>query len=361
MKLGARIIKTGIAIVISLYLASLITDEYAVVAGISALFAMQPSVNKSFQTVIDRTQGTFIGGLLAVFIVTAVGNHLIIIGFTSVILIALLAKINLSHVTGFAVVAQIIIMEHHGDDFLMTALIRVTTVLVGVISAAIVNMFFLPPKYDTKLYQQNFEISNDIFKWVRLSISGSTEFIVVKEDIEDIHKRIKSLDTLYDLFKNEKVYFKKHIHSNTRRIVLFKEMIKTTRRGYDLLRRIHVNENDMLHLPEELHVRLKFELDEILTVHEDLLMKITDKAHIATTADTHKVMSQFDTPLISAVLEELKSKEEQQYNKEHIIQVVGALFEYKEQIEYFDMIMNSFYTYHTEDEKVTIDVEEIKA
>ena len=47
MKLGARILKTGIAIVLALLIAQLIGLPSPVFAGIAAIFAVQPTIYRS--------------------------------------------------------------------------------------------------------------------------------------------------------------------------------------------------------------------------------------------------------------------------------------------------------------------------
>lgn len=56
LKLGARILKTGIAIILAVSIASLLPSSAGMitVAGISAVVAMQPSVYRSFKTIIDQ-------------------------------------------------------------------------------------------------------------------------------------------------------------------------------------------------------------------------------------------------------------------------------------------------------------------
>ena len=63
MKLGARIFKTGIAIVLSLYSAQLLHSPSPVFAGIAAIFAIQPTIYRSYLTIIEQIQGNLIGAV----------------------------------------------------------------------------------------------------------------------------------------------------------------------------------------------------------------------------------------------------------------------------------------------------------
>ena len=66
MKLGARVFKTGVAIVFSLFIADLLQLPSPVFAGIAAIFAIQPSIYRSYLTVIEQVQSNLIGAAIAV-------------------------------------------------------------------------------------------------------------------------------------------------------------------------------------------------------------------------------------------------------------------------------------------------------
>ncbi|MGL4818572.1 MAG: aromatic acid exporter family protein, partial [Bacilli bacterium] len=66
MKFGARVLKTGIAIMVALYAAEWLGLPSPVFAGIAATFAMQPSIYRSYITVLEQIQANIIGAVFAV-------------------------------------------------------------------------------------------------------------------------------------------------------------------------------------------------------------------------------------------------------------------------------------------------------
>ena len=66
MKFGARILKTGIAIILALYLAELLNSPAPVLSGIAAIFAIQPTIYRSYQSVLEQIQGNIIGAIVAI-------------------------------------------------------------------------------------------------------------------------------------------------------------------------------------------------------------------------------------------------------------------------------------------------------
>lgn len=97
LRLGARIFKTGIAIILAMSIASLLPDDVGLkaLAGVSAVVAMQPSIYRSFKTVSDQALGNIIGAILSVTMVTIFSDNFIIMGVTVIVLIAILFKFNL--------------------------------------------------------------------------------------------------------------------------------------------------------------------------------------------------------------------------------------------------------------------------
>ncbi|MEJ9315158.1 aromatic acid exporter family protein, partial [Priestia megaterium] len=56
MKLGARILKTGIAITLSLLLGEFLSLPSPIFAAIAAVFAIQPSIYRSYLTILEQIQ-----------------------------------------------------------------------------------------------------------------------------------------------------------------------------------------------------------------------------------------------------------------------------------------------------------------
>src|SRR5690606_34445424 len=109
MRLGARIFKTGIAISLALFLASLLELPTPIFAGVAAVFAIQPSIYRSYITLLDQFYGNLIGATIAVIFVLTIGSNYITIGFAAVLTIAIMLKLKLSNPVSLALVTVIII------------------------------------------------------------------------------------------------------------------------------------------------------------------------------------------------------------------------------------------------------------
>ena len=59
-------------------------------------------------------------------------------------------------------------------------MIRFVTILVGVLAAFIVNLVFLPPKYEVKLFRKIYILQDDIIRWTRLAVRQASEHTSTK-------------------------------------------------------------------------------------------------------------------------------------------------------------------------------------
>ncbi|MBD5014251.1 aromatic acid exporter family protein, partial [Xanthomonas citri pv. citri] len=91
----------------------------------------------SFLIIIDQVQANIIGAVIATVFGLIFGPSPIMIGLTAVIVITIMLKLKIEHTISIALVTVIAILESAGDDFLMFALIRTSTVILGVLSSFI--------------------------------------------------------------------------------------------------------------------------------------------------------------------------------------------------------------------------------
>ncbi|EKU45243.1 FUSC family protein [Staphylococcus massiliensis] len=358
MKLGARILKTGIAIILAVAVASLLphNPSMTAVAGISAVVAMQPTVYRTLKTIVDQFQGNVIGAILAVIMVTLFGSNFVIMGATVILLIAILYKMKIAHVATLASVTALIIMGQHDGSFYMSAFFRFVLVMIGVLSSFIVNLTFLPPKFETKLYHNSMNISTEIFQLFKLVLNESMEFHHIKDDVQAIKTRVNKLDQLYLLFKEERRSFsRKKSFEQTRKKVLFNQLVLTTRRAYDVLRKMHRYQNDLHLLGPDLLLQVQLEIHDLITYHEQVLISISKNSHFDVIENLTHIKNPQKTPLFEAFKHELIDHPDQDaYNYENIMQIIASIEEYRNHIEHLDVIRLSFFKYHHSDRELNI-------
>lgn len=345
MKLGARIFKTGIAITLALYLASWLGLPTPVFAGIAAIFAIQPSIYRSFLTIVDQVQANIIGAATAIIFGLIFEPSPIIIGLTAVIVITINLKLKIENTISIALVTVIAILESSGDNFLWFALVRTGTVILGVLSAFLVNLIFLPPKYETKLVSHIVENTDEVIKWIRLLTRKTTEHSMLKEDIEKLKEKMMKVDHLYLLYKEERSYLKRSTYVKQRKLVLFRQAIIASNRALDALKKLHRLENEFYHMPEEFQETLVEELDYLLHWHERILMRFVGRIKTQDHVDLHEEGDVYKQHLTESFLKNQdKLKEELlDYN---MLTIMASTVEYREQLEHLETLLSSFQTYH---------------
>ncbi|WP_174732538.1 FUSC family protein [Mesobacillus harenae] len=354
MKLGARIFKTGIAIILALFLAGMFDLPAPVFAGIAAIFAVQPTIYRSYLSIIEQIQGNIIGALTAVVFVLVLGNNFIIVGLAAIIVITVNIKLKLENTIALSLVTLLAIMESPGEDFIQFAAIRFSTVILGVLSAFLVNLVFLPPKYENKLYNKNAHLTEEILRWIRLSSRHASEHQLLKIDIEKLKDRIIKLDQLYLMYKEERSYFKRNDIVKARKLVIYRQMITSTKAGLETLKSLHRYDNELTQMPLEFQESIQHQLDCLINHHEQLLLRFIGKIRSEISyqegeiclnrrelfdlfLDQQKKLADTDTPMLY-----------------HMMQLVSVIMAYGEQVEHLDTLINSFKSYHREENAVVI-------
>lgn len=347
MKLGARIVKTGVAIVLALFVAELLQLPNTVFAGIAAIFAIQPSIYRSYLKILEQIQGNVIGAIVAVTFVLIFGHQLIVIGLAAVVIILIMNKLKLEASISMALVMMIAIMEIQGDEFLSFALLRFITIVIGVFAAFLVNLLFMPPKYETKLFQSIHQAQDEIIRWTRLAGRQASDHIATKKSLTKLKERLVQIDLTYSLFQEERSYFKKTSKAKTRKLVIYRQMIATSRSSYDVLAKLHKYENELIDLPEHFRIMVQDRLDVLLTYHEQLHLKFVGKLkseNLTTDSNEdyiqrHEVMEVFAKKIAL-------TKEEEEFSTYHLLHVLSAILYYEEQLEHLDKLITFIQKHH---------------
>lgn len=357
MKLGARIFKTGVAIVFSLFIAELLQLPSPVFAGIAAIFAIQPSIYRSYLTVIEQIQSNLIGAAIAVIFALVFGNHIIAVGFAAIVAISIMLKFKLEKTVSLALVTVIAIMEIQSDEFLTFALIRFCTILVGVISAFVVNLVFLPPKFETKLFNSIHYTQDEIIRWIRIASRNAADHQSSKQAISQLKGRLERIDQIYSFFKEERVYTKKATHSKGRKAVIYRELIEISYNSLEVLKRLHLHENELNDLPEHFRMMITERLDSLLTYHEQLHLKFIGKLK-ADHMEWHgpEAFIQRQEVMNIFVQQIALTQIEEEFSTYHLLHLLSSILKYEEQLEHVDKLITAYQNFHSKE--LTVQIEE---
>lgn len=359
MKLGARILKTGLAIIFALYIADLLNLPSPVFAGIAAIFAIQPSIYRSYLTILEQIQSNLIGAAIAVSFGLLFGHQYVAVGLAAIITISIVIRLGLENCISLSLVTVIAILEVQDGDFLTFGLIRFVTVLIGVLAAFIVNLVFLPPRYETRLFQSINLLQDEIIRWTRLAVRQASEHTSTKQSLRKLKEHHLKLNQLYLFYKEERRYIKNEKHVKARKLVVYRQMITTSKKSLEVLQRLHLHENELSKLPEQFHIMIQERLDFLLTYHEQLFLKYSGKLkpdHKAWIGQEeylqrNEVMDIFAEQI--AISRE--NDEEEEFSSYHLLHILSRILDYEENLEHLDTLIMSYQNHHGDEIKLEIE------
>ncbi|KGX87683.1 hypothetical protein N781_11620 [Pontibacillus halophilus JSM 076056 = DSM 19796] len=348
MKVGARMLKTGLAVALALYVASLIGAS-SVFAGVAALFSIQPSIYRSYQSIVEQVQANIIGALSAFIVVLTLGNDPFIIGFTMVIVIGVCIRFNLNENTILlALVAVIAIMETTDMPFLQFTGIRFTALMLGVFASFIVNLFFLPPKYETKLFQKLEKTTEEVLQWLRVTTRHMNDRPSLNEEIDRLQQEIVTIDHTYSLYKEERNYFKKARYQKARKLIVFRRMTLTLKDSFDVLKSFSRLEKEMDRIPPEFRKVLVEELDEVIHSHEKMMLTIMGRIRVGQ-KDEQQIISEPDIPKLVDSLIDLYEDQPKNEDKLMLLPLATKLMDYHRQLQKFKRITFVYQNHHPDE------------
>lgn len=346
MRLGARMLKTGLAVAIALYTATLFGFPSTVFAGIAAVFAIQPSIYQSFKTIIQQLQANIIGVGLATLMTYTLGNDPFVVGFTTILIIGICRYLKMERSTvSIALVAVIGVMETTQMEVYQFAILRFSSLMLGIFSAFLVNLLFIPPKYETTLFQHIEKLTSEILQSIRLTTRHMSDDLSLKEEIRRLETDSKRMDELYVLFSQERVYLRKNRLAKTRKLVVFRQLINTTHKSLSVLKTTQRIDHliDSLEVPDTVQHLLIQEVDKVIHAHEHLILgfmkriKQKDKASIQT--------SKSDIPRLVGSL--LDFFQENEFDHFTFLPLAAALMEYHYELMHLQTLLHSYEKFHT--------------
>ncbi|WP_100406413.1 FUSC family protein [Bacillus solitudinis] len=355
MKLGARIFKTGLAIILSFHLAIWFELEPPMFAALAAAFAIQPSIYRTFQTILDQIQANFIGAVLGIIFVMTFGHEPFVVGLVVVVAIAIILKVKLESSTiPLAIVTIIVVMESPSESFIEFSVSRFVLIMVGVLAAFIVNLVFIPPRYETKLYYKIQKASEDIMQWTMLLIRKDSDHRMLKKDITRLEEQMVQLENLYILYKEERNYFLKNKYAKARKVVLFRQMVITTQKALFVLKNLERRSDEMHSLPEELQKKIESQLDQLTNYHDRILLRYVGKVTSQPAEEIINGINQGKIELTTLFVQLYEQENTDQHQWIHTLPMFSQIIEYQEQLEHLDNLVDSFFSYHKDENYVRI-------
>ena len=241
--IGPRMMKTGIAVTLTLVITGLLNMELEIVAAIAAVLAMQPSIMRSFaylKEVVIANSVAVIFSLLGIFLL---GNHPLSVGVVVIISIAINVRLGLNKTVSLTVLTIITMMLASDDGFNSMYIInRISLVVIGVMSAFIVNVVIFPPKHQKMLFIKIENAVDRTLFLLRVIPNKTMSVPTLKVEDREIEKLITKIKDYYDILVEERsrLFIRNRINF-LRSIVIYKHMISVLEKQYTLITQLERN------------------------------------------------------------------------------------------------------------------------
>lgn len=150
-KIGMRTIKTGLAVSISMFIATLMNLKSPIFVGIGAIMAMQSSVSESFNAGINRMLGTIVGALVGLIFSFIFPQNFIFLGIGIIIVIHIHYIFNWKKSLTLSAIVFMAIFLNSENARIPYAINRIIDTFIGIAVAVLVNYFIFAPNNKTNL------------------------------------------------------------------------------------------------------------------------------------------------------------------------------------------------------------------
>lgn len=329
--MGARVLKTGIAVTLALYASLLLKQPTPVIAAVAAIFAMQPSIYRSWRYFLEQLQSNTIGAVLALLAGMVFSNEPIAIGIVCVMVIVLCLKLNMEETIGLTLVTVIAVMEASGQwDF---ALGRFLQIIIGIASAFLINILFIPPNPKVQFMSQIDSVFNRMSLLLRTVVSDEMKETAFREEKQALEEGLKSLSEKYKLFEEETKKLKRAKYRRSREIVVYKQLLHTLHKGLEVLEAIEGHYFQSTPSTELDHA-FDRHLELLIKGHEHVLLKFEDK--MKPNADEIEQIDRANEEFLHQIMESLSQGEE---GTRRLTIVAAACYEYGFQIVRLDRLV----------------------
>lgn len=273
--IGARVLKTGAAVALALFVSSLAGLNPPLIAAIAAIFAMQPSIYRSWQYFLQQLQSNTVGAILAVLAGYYFQNNPIAVGVTCILVILLCLKFKMMEETiGLTLVTVITIMEATGHwTFAMN---RFILVVIGILSSSLINVVFVPPKPQDQFNSSMQQVFDKLSLLLRTLISNEIKESVFQEEKQELEAGIRALVDKYKLIEEEEKKLRRSSYSHGRQLVVMKQLLRTLHKGLEILEAADQHYFQASR-SEETNQEFDHHVEKLIKYHEHVLLKYDNK------------------------------------------------------------------------------------
>ncbi|MDQ0190831.1 hypothetical protein JI721_00830 [Alicyclobacillus cycloheptanicus] len=194
-KVGGRILKTGIAITLSVATARLLHLQSPQFAGIVSVLAVQPTVYRSVRQGIQQVISASIGAAAGILCLSTVGHSALVIGLAALVMMGLHARWQWTSSLLVAVVIAINTIGSTGPSFVHDGVNQFALVLVGVGFGTLINLL-VKPAHDSRSEQLLASCERQVWRLLRgvqrdLERGMTTPYAQFRKEIDHVRAALE--------------------------------------------------------------------------------------------------------------------------------------------------------------------------
>jgi uncharacterized membrane protein YgaE (UPF0421/DUF939 family) len=335
MTIGARVLKTGLVVAVALWLGQLVGLESPLIAAISAIFTIQPSIYRSWMQILEQVQTNALGAIIAIGAVFLIGNTPITVGVVCIGVILLCIRLKMEEAIALTLVTVVVIMEAQGQGW-MLAWDRLAAILTGMVSAFAVNITIAPPRHRDRFLKHVQEAQALLSRLLRTVVSNELKENVHREEQNHLKSKLRKLDEFYDLFAEERVWRKISRLKRARLLIVYKGMLSSLERGLSLIDAVE-DHYWGVSTTKTWNRLIDRQIEELCGYHEQLLWKWEGKMKPGASAAA-------PPPEASILLSELigERSEDDMIARSRLLVITSAVFTYEERLRRLDKLMEQW-------------------
>jgi uncharacterized membrane protein YgaE (UPF0421/DUF939 family) len=355
MRVGARIFKTGISLILALLICRWFELEPPIFAAIAATLSIQPTIYRTLSHLREQMEANIIGAALGVTATYFLGAEPLIVGLVVMLVIIINLRLKFENSLVLSIVTVIAVMETQTENYLYFAGNRFLLTVIGVFSAALVNALFIPPRYERRLFQEVSETGEKFSILMRTLIHNEMEEKAFREEKEKIKAGFKTIEQLYHLYTEEITKLRKVTYSSSKRLVIFRQMITVLHKEMDMLRTFERHIYSSFQPGHYLFPLIQNQLEALTDYHKNILM--TYDGILKTREDWHlpKPILEANNQLLHefmALYPEVKETPQPEDDGQwrHLFPIVAEILEYSNQLERLSKLVHTYYNHQGEEE-----------
>ena len=288
MRIGARTVKTGLAVTLTILLINILEARIgnlgynlAGMAAITAIIAMQPTIKGSLKTFRNRVVATFIGTVITLALAFTLGLNAFYLGLGSIAIVLICLAFGLNESVRFALVTLVALGIHHNGFDIMEVVYRVAGMLIGLTVSTGLNIAFLPPDYTDNLkskindlrlqFEQLYEkVINDLLRADKIGKD------IIKDERQIIRDELDDARGVYSLLAEDIFLTRDSLPSKKMIIKKYRRSINAIQSNLERLTAMHrsivfmPDDEQYFGLRQDLYNYLKY----LLTLHQSIYSAI---------------------------------------------------------------------------------------